>query len=136
MEQHAIDVDGAPGHQIRVYKLRYDYPKKDMAFAGVTVKETMTHGISDYVDFSGPFTTYSVYTLEDGNKVFSRSTGTSQAVTKPDGTKVVRYSFVENFVGGTGKFKGMRGQMRGSGERALVAKSVTQETAGEYWIEE
>jgi hypothetical protein len=30
----------------------------------------------------------------------------------------------------------MRGQLRGSGERAPGAKSLTAETSGEYWIEE
>jgi hypothetical protein len=44
--------------------------------------------------------------------------------------------FVENFTGGTGKFKGMRGQLHGSGERAPGAKSLTAETSGEYWIEQ
>jgi hypothetical protein len=42
---------------------------------------------------------------------------------------------VENFVGGTGKFKGMRGQVRGGGVRA-GATSLTVEWKGEYWIEE
>ena len=40
------------------------------------------------------------------------------------------------FLGGTGKFKGMRGQVTGSGERAPVAKTLTSQSSGEYWIEE
>jgi len=99
--------------------------------------------MSDYVNFSGPFTTYAVYittyavyTLEDGSKVFSRGSGTSQSSTKADGTQVVKFSFVENFLGGTGKFKGMHGQVTGSGERAPVAKTLTSQSSGEYWIEE
>lgn len=136
LQQHAIDVDDIPGHQVRVYEIRYDFPEKDLAFAGVKVKESLTRGMSDYINFSGPFTTYSVYTLEDGNKVFSRSTGTSQSTTNADGSRVVKFSFVENFVGGTGKFKGIRGQVLGSGERAPVAKSLSQQSSGEYWIEE
>jgi hypothetical protein len=39
-------------------------------------------------------------------------------------------------VGGTGKFKGIRGQMLGNAERAPGAKSLTVEVSGEYWIEE
>ena len=132
LQEHAIDVDDPPGHQVRVYEVRYDYPNKDLAFAGVTVTQTLTRGASDYVNWNGSFTTYSTYTLEDGNKVFSRSTGTNQA--EADGTR--KYTFVENFVGGTGKFKGIRGQVRGSGERAPGAKSLTQQSSGEYWIEE
>ena len=136
LQQHAIDVEDSPGHQVRVYEIRNTYPDKDFAFAGVLVKESLVRGMSDYVNFSGPFTNYTVYTLEDGNKVFSRGTGTSQSVTKPDGTQVVKFSFVENFLGGTGKFKGMRGQVTGSGERAPVAKTLTSQSSGEYWIEE
>jgi hypothetical protein len=136
VQQHAIDVDDAPGHQIRVYEIRYEYPKKDFAFAGVQVLQTLTRGISDYVGLSGPFTTYTVYTLEDGNKVFSRGTGTSMLTAGASGNSVVKFSAVENYLGGTGCFKGIRGQVLISGERDVVAKSLTQQSNGEYWIEE
>ena len=135
LQQHAIDVDDSPGHQVRVYEIRNDYAEKDLAFGGVLVKESITRGMSDYINFSGPFTTYTVYTLEDGNKIFSRSTGTAQFVTKGDGSQVVKFSNVENFIGGTGKFKGIRGQVTGSGERAPVAKTLTAQSSGEYWLE-
>jgi len=121
---------------VRVYEIRYEYPKKDLAFAGVLVKQSMTRGMSDYINWNGSFTTYSVYTMEDGNKVYSRSAGTTQSTTNTEGQRAFKFSFVENFVGGTGKFKGMRGQMRGGGERAAGAKSLSQYSDGEYWIEE
>jgi len=136
LQQHAIDVDDSPGHQVRVYEIRNSFPEKDFAFAGVLVKESLVRGMSDYINFSGPFTSYTVYTLEDGNKVFSRGTGTSQSATNADGSRAIKFSFVENFIGGTGKFKGIRGQVVGSGERAPVAKSLTVQSSGEYWIEE
>ena len=137
LQQRAIDVDDIPGHQVRVYEIRYDFPENDFAFAGVKVKESLTRGLSDYVNLSGPFTTYAVYMLEDGNKVFSRSNGTAQFTTNADGSRVIKFSFVENFVGGTGKFKGIRGQVVGSGERAPVTKMLlTAQSSGEYWIEE
>jgi hypothetical protein len=136
LQQHAIDVGDTTGHQVRVYEIRNDYPNKDLAFAEVPVKESLVRGMSDYVNFSGPFISYTVYTLEDGNKVFTRTTGTSQSATNADGSKVVKFSGVENFVGGTGKFKGIRGQLLVSGERAPVAKSLTVQSSGEYWVEE
>ncbi|HTT36880.1 MAG TPA: hypothetical protein VMH32_04330 [Burkholderiales bacterium] len=135
-QQLAMDVGDVSGHQVRVYQLHFEYPNRDLAFAGVLVKESEVYGFSDYTNFSGPFWNYQVYTLEDGSKVFSRSSGTSQATTKPDGSRVVKYSYVENFVGGTGRFKGIRGQTTGSGERGTVAKSVTEDKRGEYWIED
>lgn len=136
LQEHAIDVGDRPGHQVRIYEIRYEYPAKDLAFAGVVVKESMTRGMSDYVNWSGGFNTYSVYLLEDGNKIFSRSTGTTQSTTNADGTRAFKFSFVETFVGGTGRFKGIRGQQRGGGERAAGANSLTQESSGEYWFEE
>jgi hypothetical protein len=135
-QQLALDVGDVPGHQVRVYQLHFEYPAHDLAFAGVLVKESEVYGFSDYINYSGPFSNYQVYTLENGNKVFSRSSGTSRLVTSTDGNRVVKYSYVENFVGGTGKFKGIRGQLAGTGERGTVAKSVTQDAHGEYWIEE
>ena len=56
--------------------------------------------------------------------------------TGADGNQVVKFSGAENFVGGTGRFKGIRGQLLISGERATVAKSLTVQSSGEYWIEE
>jgi hypothetical protein len=44
--------------------------------------------------------------------------------------------FVENFERGTGKFKGIRGQVRGTTERAPGATSLKVEVNGEYWIDE
>jgi len=74
--------------------------------------------------------------LEDGNKVFARSAGSSQSETQPDGSQIIKFSFTENFVGGTGKFKGIRGQVRGSGERVPGGKSASYQLSGEYWLEE
>ena len=65
--------------------------------------------MTDFVNQSGPFIGYSVYTLEDRNKVFSHFTGTTQT----DSAERAQFVFVENFVGGTGKFKGIRGQLHG-----------------------
>lgn len=138
VKEHIIDVGDRPGHQLRVYEIRIEYPAKDLDFAGVKVKESHVRGMSDYTNWSGPFTTYIVYTLEDGSQIFSRTTGTSQTTMNPDGSRgAVKYSFVENFVGGTKRFKGIRGQQNGSGARAAGANSLSQQQAtGEYWIEE
>jgi hypothetical protein len=132
VDEHAIDVGDQPGHQVRIYQIRMEYPKRDLVFGGVVVKERIMTDFTDFINQSGAFIGYSVYTLEDGNKVFSRFTGTTQS----DGSGGRKFVFVENFTGGTGKFKGMRGQLHGSGERAPGAKSLTAETSGEYWIEQ
>ncbi len=137
VKEHIIDVGDRPGHQLRVYEIRIEYPANDLDFAGVKVKESYVRGMSDYTNWSGPFTTYIVYTLEDGSQIFSRTTGTSQTTMNPDGSRgAVKYSFVENVAGGTKRFKGIRGQQNGSGARAAGANSLSQQHAtGEYWIE-
>ena len=119
-----------------MYKIRFEYPKKDFAFAGVVVIEALVHGMSEYFGLSGAFSVYSVFTLEDGNKVFSCSTRASMLSTNAQGKVVVGISAAENYIGGTGRFKGIRAQVHNLGERELVAKSIKQQTSGEYCIGE
>ena len=132
LQEHTIEVDDVPGHRLRLYEIRQDYPQRDLAIAGVVVKYGLSRNVSDAINGNGSFTYYMVYTLEDGNKVFARGTGTTQA----DPAVGYRFVLVENFVGGTGKFKGIRGQARGGGTRAPGASSLAVEWKGEYWFEE
>ena len=138
VQEHIIDVGDRPGHQLRVYELRNTYPANDFEFAGVKVTESHTRGMSDYTNWSGSFTTYTVYSLEDGSQIFSRGTGTTQSKVGGDGKRQsFRYSFVETYLGGTKKFRGIRGQQMGSGAREAGANSLSQQqSTGEYWIEQ
>lgn len=132
VEERAIDATDVPGHQVRIYQLKFKYPKKDLVFLGVPVVESISTGISDYTNWSGQFTTYAVYTLEDGSKVFAKGAGT----TRSEAGGARKFAYVDTFVGGTGRFRGIRGQVRGNGERAAGAKSITNANSGEYWVEE
>ena len=137
LQEHIIDVGDRPGHQLRVYELRNTYPANDLEFAGVKVTESHVRGMSDYTNWSGSFTTYTVYSLEDGSQIFSRGTGTTQSKVGGDGKRQsFKYSFVDTFVGGTKGFRGIRGQQTGSGAREAGANSLSQQqSVGEYWIE-
>ena len=137
LQEHIIDVGDRPGHQLRVYELRNTYPANDLEFAGVKVTESHVRGVSDYTNWSGSFTTYTVYSLEDGSQIFSRGTGTTQSKVGGDGKRQsFKYSFVDTFVGGTKGFRGIRGQQTGSGAREAGANSLSQQqSVGEYWIE-
>jgi len=135
-QEHMIDVGDVPGHQVRIYEITWSFKKDELAFGGVAVKEQWVRGMSEYTNWSGPATTYSVYVLEDGNKVFGRGTVTSQMTTNADGSKALRFSSVENFVGGTRKFTGIRGQTQTNGTRVPGEKALTIQAAGEYWIEQ
>jgi hypothetical protein len=131
-QEHIIEVADAPGHKLRVYEVRNEYPQKNLSFAGIAVTEMVSTGVSDSVNGSGSFSAYNVYTLADGDKIFVRLTGTTQS----DGAGGSRSTTVENFVGGSGKFKGIRGQMRNALQRAAGASSLSVEVSGEYWLEE
>lgn len=131
-QEHIIEVGDIPGHKLRVYEVQNEYPQSDFAFAGVAVKQMISHGVSDSVNGSGAFTAYNVYTMADGNKVFVRLTGTTQS----DSAGGRRSTSVENFEGGTGKFKGIRGQMRNTLQRAAGSDTLDVQVSGEYWIEE
>ena len=130
-KEHIIEVGDVPGHTLRVYEVRNEYPQRDFSLAGIEVKELVSDGVSDHVKGSGSFTAYNVLTLVDGNKVFVHVTGTTQSDSAGG-----RSTSVENFVGGTGKFKGIRGQMRNTLRRAPGSNALTVEVNGEYWIEE
>ena len=49
--------------------------------------------------------------------------------------KALKFSAVENLVGGTGRFAAIRGQMFYAGSRVPGEKVLTLQGSGEYWIE-
>lgn len=137
VKEQIIEAGDRPGHQLRIYEIHVTYPANDFDFAGVKVKESNVRGMSDYTNWNGSFTTYTVYSLVDGSEIYSRGTGTTQSTMGAEGKRVAfKFSFVETFLGGTKGFKGIRGQQAGGGERAPGANSITQYSTGEYWIDQ
>lgn len=133
ISEKVIDVPDAPGHQVRVFELLHVSQKDGMIIDGVQVKEWTTYGTSDYTNWTGHFTQYNIYTMEDGSKVFARGGGTSQS----DANGRRAYSYVDHIIGGTGRFKGIRGEIFGRGERPTGANSVMDsESHGEYWFDQ
>jgi hypothetical protein len=61
LQEHTVEVDDVPGHRLRAYEIRQEYPQKDLAFAGVIVKEGLSRNISDTINGNGSFTYYMVY---------------------------------------------------------------------------
>ena len=135
-QEHLIDVGDVPGHQVRVFEINTDYQNVNLPFAGTKVKEAWIRGASDYTNGSGTAANYTVWVLEDGNKVFSKDAVVGHASVAADGSKALKYSTVATFIGGTGKFRGIRGQLRTNAVRIPGSKTVTSEAVGEYWIEE
>ena len=135
-QEHLIDVGDVPSHQVRVFEIHIDFANIDLSFGGVKVKEHWVRGTSDYTNGTGTASPYTVWTLEDGNKLFTKDAVVGQATPNPDGSKALKYSTVSTFIGGTGQFKGIRGQLRGNSVRTPGSSTIKSEVVGEYWIEE
>lgn len=134
-EQHVMDVGDIPGHQVRIYSIHRTYPNDKPNCEGLKRKETWVHGFSDYVDRNGHTWGYSVTTLENGDKIFAKYSGTSHTVVSADGKKKSTYTGVSTYNGGTGMYKGIRGMAREKVVFDPDADINLIETDEEYWIE-
>ena len=135
-QEQVIEVGDVPGHKLRIFESHLDYQSINLAFGGVRVKEVVTRGASDYTNGNGTSSNYSVYILEDGNKLFAKDAGVAQTIVTADGANTFRSAVVVTFTGGTGKFRGIRGQLRGNVVRAPGESVAKADVTGEYWIEE
>jgi hypothetical protein len=133
-EQHVIDVGDVPGHQLRIYETHSTYTNEAPVYDGVKVKEAWTRSVSDYTAGSGRSNGYGIALLENGDKIFSRTELTTQTSVAADGSKTTKAYSVTTLTGGTGKFKGIHGTLRGvtATDFKTLSGSVTE---GEYWIE-
>jgi len=134
-QQHVLDVGDVPGHQVRIFEVHRTFPKDLLVVEGVRVVEEWLRGYSDYIDTNGPAWGYGIYSLENGDKIFTRLHGTSQAIVNPDGSKKNTFIGVITLAGGTGKFRGMLGTLRTTVIFDPKAGVVEGQWEGEYWIE-
>src|SRR5215831_15048361 len=51
--QHVLDVSDVPGHQVRLFELRRSFPSNAPTINGVKMKESISRGLSDYIDTNG-----------------------------------------------------------------------------------
>ena len=134
-QQHAIDVGDIPGHQIRILELHRTFPANPPVFEGVKVVEDWTRGYSDYVNVNGRAWGYSVLLLEGGDKIFCQWDGASQTIVIADGSRKSTYTGTLRLTGGTGKFQGIRGTLRGVFAFDPKAGLNEGQNEGEYWLE-
>ena len=134
-QQHLIDVGDVPGHQIRIYELHTKYAAEAPAYDGVKVVEAWTRASSDYTNGSGRGNGYGIARLANGDNVFSVLDLVSQTTVAADGSRKTAFTTVTRLTGGTGKFKGIRGTLNGTGATDFKTGTSDTVTAGEYWIE-
>jgi hypothetical protein len=134
-QQHVLDVGDVPGHQVRIYELHRTYPNDKPNCEGLKRIESWSRAFSDYIDRNGRSWGYSVTVLENGDKIFSEFSGTSQTAVGADGSKKSAFTGVTRFTGGTGKYQGVRGVMRESTNFDLDKNLNQLQSDGEYWFE-
>lgn len=131
-QEQVIEVGDVPGHKLRIFESQINYKDVNLAFADVRVKESFTRGSSDHINGTGTASNYAVCLLEEGNKVFAKESGVGQATVGPNGAVSFRYAVIATFTGGTGKFRGIKGQLRGNVVRIPGENSVKADVTGEY----
>lgn len=133
-QTHLMDVGDVPGHQVRIAELQSKYPGEAPVYDGVKVVEARAVLVSDYIDANGSSFTYGVSTLENGDKIFSRTEILAHTIVV-DGARRTSFTSVATLNGGTGRFKGIRGTLRGSGFSDMKTGTSGAVTEGEYWFE-
>jgi hypothetical protein len=109
-QQLNVDVGDVPNHMVRIFDLHRIYPNNAPVINGLKLVEESARGIADLTDGYGTSTLYGVYVMENGDKFFARSSNVIQSGSGRLATTQVGY-----ITGGTGKFAGMQGNVRASG---------------------
>ena len=139
VQQHAIDVDDVPGHQIRVQETHREFPaERQLVIEGERVVESWVRGFSNYAGGIGPAWGYATWITDKGTKIFVEYSGTSESQATETGSKRGTYHGTSRLVGGTGRFAKIRGTLVDSTKFDTDPKTgynVT-DSHGEYWFEQ
>ena len=139
IQQHMIDVGDLPGHKVRILEVQRIYnDKSQLAVSGAKVKEAWVRGYSDYTQGKGKAWGYSIWLLDDGNKVYMEWAGTTASEPSPTGSIEGIFNGVTWLRGGTGKYSAIRGTMTDANAFNNDPKNGynRSESKGEYWFEE
>jgi hypothetical protein len=138
-QQYKIEVGDVPDHQIRIQETQRTYNEKStLAFGGVKAKEGWVRGFSDYTNGRGRAWGYGHWVLEDGEKILYDYSGQSHSEPTPTGSQKGSYHGTTRIVGGTGKYKGIRGSTTDTVSFDNDPKNGynNADGKGEYWFED
>ena len=132
-----MEIGDVPEHRVRYAELQTIYPadKPAPVYAGVRVKESNTVLIGEQISGNGTSGGYGVYSMENGDKIFTRVTLTLQSSSE-DGKTSTKFDQVSHIAGGTGKFKNIRGVLRSSGRTDMRNGTSGNTTDGEYYFQD
>jgi hypothetical protein len=125
----SLIVQDEPNHILRAYELHTTFPNNAPVFSGLKLVETREQGIGDRFDGSGDGRSYTVFTMENGDKFFVR---TSFTVQNRSGKTSATTS--GQITGGTGKFAGMKGALLSSNTFDIKTGSNEPQVDIEYWM--
>ena len=136
IRDYSIDVDDVPAHKVRIVEIQRTYTKEPPTIMGTKVVETWFRGFTDYGSSGGPGHGYETWILEDGNKVFLESVFLSSTESTPTGSRRGTSHSTSRFVGGTGKYASIRGNLSASTEFDNDPKTgySRPSSRGEYWL--
>jgi hypothetical protein len=121
--QQQVNVSDHPGHVLSIMQAKCAWTKP-LEVDGVQNKDGVDSGVWDIHGASARSHGYYVDTMANGDKAFVRWEGTDAMM---DGTSEGKWSYV----GGTGKFKGLKGGGTYKGRTAQDG-SVSFDVEGEY----
>ena len=116
---------------MRVFELYRAFPNNPPVINGLKFKESWQQGFADYIDSNGLATGYTVTTMENGDKFFSR--GTSVVQNAGDGKLTA--TGISIITGGTGKLAGIHGTIRAVTQTDLKANTNEGQVEIEYWMD-
>jgi hypothetical protein len=138
VQQHIIDVDDVPGHQIRILEIQRTY-SHDMepVVDGERVVEAWVRSSSNYTGGIGPVSGYTTWITDKGNRIFIEAIGTSESQMTETGSRRGTYHGTARLVGGTARFAKIRGVLVEVSKFDTDPKTGynTLDSHGEYWFE-
>jgi hypothetical protein len=134
-QQHVIDVGDVPGHQVRLFELHRTPSNSKPNCEGLTIVEGFSRGYSDYTNINGRAWGYGMNVMDNGDKIFTQWSGTTQTIFSSDGSKKTTYSGITTYTGGTGKYRGIHGMTRDSSNFNPTTGFNETQWEEEYWIE-
>lgn len=128
-QQLNVDAGDAPGHIVRVWDLTRNHRDNPPVINGTKLVEETARGITDIIDGNGTATFYTVFTMENGDKIFARSV---QASTSDSGT--ITAIAAGPITGGTGKFEQIHGVVKFAVKFNVTSGFNEGQADIDYWI--
>ena len=104
-----LDVGDIPGHELHIFELKRVFPKDKPNCEGLRRVAQWFRGVADYVDGNGSFSGYTVFVLENGDRIFGQGSGANATIVNVDGSSTTSVTTVGTYTGGTGKYQGVQG---------------------------